>query len=253
MVVDEFQLDKFHLQDAQYVVPYHYLPMLEGDSIKVHQALPWGLEYLTYMSHVVELIKAEQPSSLLDIGCGDGRLETMLHGSIPMMKGIDLSERAIAFARAFNPDIAFESVDVSAIDDRFDAITLVEVLEHVPDSAISSLVRDAAACLEEHGFLLVTVPTVNLPMNRKHYRHYTLELLTEQLSPTFQIDRHWWVYHTGLASTILTRLLYNRWFALNHRGLRRLIWQLHRRYTYMAGPQNGAHLVALAHKNLGQV
>jgi hypothetical protein len=90
-------------------------------------------------------------------------------------------------------------------------------------------------------------------MNRKHYRHYTLELLAEQLSPVFQIHHHWWVYKSGLTSTILTRLLYNRWFALNHRGLSRIIWQFHRRHTFLAGPNNGAHLVALARKNLDRV
>ena len=242
-------MDKFQVQDALYNMPYHYFPTVDGDAVRLHQALPWGLEYLTYMVHVVELIRMSRPGSLLDVGCGDGRLEHMLRGVVPIMKGIDLSERAIAFARAFNPDIEFEPIDISAIKDKYAAITLIEVLEHVPDSDLTRLVQNVAPCLEQEGFLLVTVPTTNLPLNRKHYRHYTLELLTDTLAPTFRIERHWWVYQLGFKTRILSRLLLNRWFVLNHRGLSRLIWKVHRRYSFFAQPTNGAHLIALAHKN----
>jgi len=49
------------IQDSMYEFPYHYLPSLkEGKVFRLHRHLWWGLDYLTYMSFTVELIRSSE-------------------------------------------------------------------------------------------------------------------------------------------------------------------------------------------------
>jgi len=69
-------MDKFALQDQAYEFPYHHIPYFEpGSGAGIHvRRLRWGLEYLCHLRHLAEVIAGLQVSSVLDVGCGDGRL-----------------------------------------------------------------------------------------------------------------------------------------------------------------------------------
>ena len=94
------------LQDAQYRFPYHYLPRIEGGRFRFHEVLDWGHEYLSYMTHVADVLERIDWESVLDVGCGDGRLPSLLTARFPEKRivGLDYSERAIALASAMVPD-----------------------------------------------------------------------------------------------------------------------------------------------------
>jgi SAM-dependent methyltransferase len=239
---------KFDLQDNLYSFPYHYLPTINEDGvIQLHQHLSWGLEYLTYMTFIVALIKERQPGSLLDVGCGDGRLLSMLRGAISEMRGVDVSQRAIALAQAMNPDLDFVCEDVAEIMEIYQMITLVEVLEHIPDDIMPGFMENIAQRVAPSGQLLVSVPTVNVPLNQKHYRHYNLEQIQAAIDPHFIITQHWWVYRRGnLIEWLSRRLLCNGLFVLNQRHLSALIWRWHKRLNYLGSEKNGGHLIVLA-------
>lgn len=239
---------KFDIQDDLYTFPYHYLPTLGDDGVvRLHRQLAWGLEYLTYMTFAAQMIQSRQVDSLLDVGCGDGRLLHMLRGYIPRLSGVDLSPRAIALAQALNPDLDFRCADVAQIQTQYGMISLIEVLEHIPGESMAGFLHSVAQRLTASGQLLVSVPTVNVPLNPKHYRHYDLPLLQTTLAPHFEIVQHWWLYRRGNLSEWLTRrLLCNSVYALNQPHLTTLIWRWHRRKNYFGNAGNGAHLVALA-------
>lgn len=239
---------KFDLQDDLYAFPYHYLPTLDADgAIRLHRQLAWGLEYLTYMTFVAKLVQTQGVESLLDVGCGDGRLLHMLRGQVPRLSGVDLSPRAIVLAQALNPDLDFLCADVAQIQDRYAMVSLIEVLEHIPDEPMADFLTSVAQRLDAAGQLLVSVPTVNVPLNPKHYRHYDLPMLQTTLSPHFEIAQHWWLYRQGnLSEWLARRLLCNSVYTLNQSRLTALIWRWHRRKNYFAEAGNGAHLVALA-------
>lgn len=238
---------KFALQEQEYEFPYHYLPRIEdGNSILLHRYLEWGLDYMTYMRFVVDLIRQSSPKSLCDVGCGDGRLLNMIESFVPDSVGIDVSKRAISLARAFNPSIEIVHGDVSELSRTFQWITLIEVLEHIPDAEMAGFVANVSRIMDPGGYLLITVPTVNVPLHPKHYRHYNLEILKATLQSRFQIEQHWWLYKTGLLEKVLRNLLVNRVFVLNLSLARRLIWQIHKRLGYTANTSNGAHLVCIA-------
>jgi len=238
---------KFHIQNTLYEFPYHYLPQLgEGKIPHLHRHLAWGLDYLTYISFVVSLIRELSPQSLLDIGCGDGRLISLVKSFVPKIVGVDISRQAIAFARAFNPDVEFYCVDIAKMSGVYELVTLIEVLEHIPDKEMEVFIQNVARLVKEDGHLLVTVPTVNVPLNKKHYRHYSFELLRSTLEPHFEIEKHWWLYRQGYLERLLRSFMVNRFYVLNWEPLLALIWRIHKRKTYFADASTGVHLLCLA-------
>lgn len=237
------------IQEELYKFPYHYLPTLERAEVpRVHRSLTWGLDYLTYTSFVVDQVGRIAPQSLLDVGCGDGRLINLIKSTVPEVLGVDVSERAIGFARAFNPAVQFKCADIADLSGAYELVTLVEVLEHIPDEQVRGFVRDAARLTQVGGWLLATVPTVNVPVNRKHYRHYDLRLLEATLAPYFEISEHWWLYRQSLLGRWLRALVVNRVYVLNCSPILALIWRIHRSYAYSADASTGTRLVVLARR-----
>src|SRR5438552_7873234 len=90
-------------QEAEYAFPYHHLPQIAPFSISRH--LFWGHAYASYVEKVLQLLSKQPFESLIDIGCGDGKLllEISKRFRGKRLVGTDMSERALAFARAFAP------------------------------------------------------------------------------------------------------------------------------------------------------
>ncbi len=237
--------DKFLTQSEAYTFPYHYLADVSLDGIiSIYRQLAWGLEYMTYMTWVRDQILHVNPRNLLDVGCGDGRLRTLLAAWTGRYVGVDLAEQAIAFARAFNPDAEFVIGPVAEISGAFDVVACVEVLEHIPDQDLTGFVAGLREKVSSRGRLLVSVPTTARPVNPKHYRHYTLPLLREHLSPDFDVVSHAYLFQCGWQTNLLNRLLSNRRFILHWPRLRQWIWKVHSAKYFYAQPANGAHLAA---------
>jgi len=238
---------KYKLQDSQYSFPYHYLPSLDKKSVfRPYPKMSWGLKYITYISFMTELIFALKPKSLIDIGCGDGRLIQIVKKSVPSITGIDLSKRAVAFAKAFNPEIEILCGDITELSQKYEMVTLVEVLEHIPEDKLEVFMRDVARLVLGEGYLLITVPTINVPLIKKHYRHYDLKMLENCIKPYFIIDKSWWLYRKGIPEKIIRFLIYNKFYILNFYPLLRILWNLHKKITYFADAETGENLVCLA-------
>ena len=239
---------QFRIQAGRYEFPYHYLPTLDSSgAVAIHRFLSWGLDYLTYMTFVVDVITERlKAHSVLDIGCGDGRLISMLQGKVPRLVGVDPVRQAILFAKAFNPNAEFFIGDVSQVSGEFQVTALVEVLEHIPDEDCSEFVAEVATKTSPHGRLVASVPTTNVPVSRKHHRHYDLKTLSAHLAPSFTIEHHWYVTKHGIRWRLWNRLLQNQVGIILPGFWRRMVWSLHRRHTFMADRGSGGHLVIVA-------
>ena len=126
-------MDKFEIQDLQYSsFPYHYIPHFDSNGIaRISRVLEWGWDYLTYMTFIKSLIENELAvETILDVGCGDGYLINSLR-RYKLKKGIDISNKAIQFAKAFSNDAIFEVMDVADETNQFDLVMLIEVIEHI--------------------------------------------------------------------------------------------------------------------------
>lgn len=90
------------------------------------------------------LLAREQPQSLIDIGCGSGRLFNLyLQQRIPLVIGVDISAQALALARERFPQIPTHQErleDLTFAANQFDMAICNRVLQHVPPHAIQPVV-----------------------------------------------------------------------------------------------------------------
>jgi ubiquinone/menaquinone biosynthesis C-methylase UbiE len=108
-----------------------------------------------------ELMVQAEPSSLLDVGCGEGVLVQRWAQSLPETRfvGIDLVEESIqgGWAEHEAPNLEYRTMPAENLpfaDHEFGVATAIEVLEHVPDP--EHTLAEMARCAERH--LLVSVP-----------------------------------------------------------------------------------------------
>lgn len=96
--------------------------------------------------------------SILDIGCGTGLFLHLAQQAGFRARGIELSESAVAYARAiYGLDVHHGTLENAELpEESFDIITMWHVLEHLPDP-VEALQRVARA-LSPGGLLLAAVP-----------------------------------------------------------------------------------------------
>lgn len=247
-MIEPTEREKFEIQNAQYEFPYHYIPHINGRGVpSLSRRLVWGFDYLCYQKHLYERVMALRPSSVLEVGCGDGYFIGSLPQSIPVRVGVDLSQRAIAFAKAFHPDCRFYAKDVNELDEKFDVVAAIEVLEHIPEDVLPEFLRSLASKTAKDGIVVISVPTVVLPLNKKHYRHYTLSLLIDQLQKSncgLRIVKHEYVYSEPWWFKIFSKMFDNRIFSLEVKPFMARAWKSIWRKYRIAEERNGFHLVA---------
>lgn len=240
---------KFTIQDEQYSFPYHHIPHLIDDHTpSLCRRMDWGLEYLCYQLHIREKVVAMNVNSVLEVGCGDGHFLGSLPSDIKLKAGIDLSERAVAFAKALHPHCKFMTTELHNLKERYDVIAAIEVLEHIPEADIGAFFKDVNERLNENGRFIVSVPTTVIPLNKKHYRHYTLELLSADLRASntgMGIVEHEYVYSEPFWLKHLQRLQRNRFFHLEIKALMRVVWRIIWNRYRVADKKDGFHLVAV--------
>lgn len=109
-----------------------------------------------------ELFELAAPSSVLDVGCGEG---VLVHrwaqrlGEERRVVGIDLEEESIqaGWAERQAPNLEYrimEAANLPFATGEFDLASAIEVLEHVPDP--EHTLAEMARCAQRH--LLVSVP-----------------------------------------------------------------------------------------------
>lgn len=237
---------------AKYSFPYHHLAEIRGDNWKTHRHLYWGYEYLGYLNAVIGEVTSRSPRRLLEVGCGDGRLiAELLNAGLSGITGIDTDERAVLFAKAFNfgQDVSIHAGDVRQLEaGDFDGAVAMEVLEHIPESELPSIVKAIWERTEPAAFLVITVPTTNVPVTSAHFRHYDLELLKRHLEPFFQIKEFQFLHKPGRVEKLLRKLAMNRLFVLNETRLLRMVSRAYRSVALAADSSNGSHLLAVAHR-----
>ncbi|NCC85476.1 MAG: methyltransferase domain-containing protein [Clostridia bacterium] len=126
-------------QELEYWFPYHYVSVMPTDGFQGHYVDTWGVNYISTIEFILEQISKHPASSVVDVGCGDGRLTREIKLAFPECHafGIDYSPRAIKLAQAMNqdiPDLNFIALDITAecLERKFDTAILMEVFEHVP-------------------------------------------------------------------------------------------------------------------------
>lgn len=123
---------------------------------------------------------------LLDAGCGTGALLTELQQQARHVVGLDLEPLALRYARQ-RGEFALVQARLEALPFRsntFDAITALDVLEHLPDDRPA--LRELRRVLKPDGVLIITVPAYRFLWSKHdialhHYRRYTARELRARL------------------------------------------------------------------------
>jgi len=110
--------------------------------------------------------------SVLDIGCGLGRLSRPLAKHFGEVHGVDISQTMIAEARKLNADVPNlhfhhgSGNDLKGFEDRsFDAVFSYIVFQHLPDEIVLNYLSEIARVLRPGGQAFV-----HIPYGRSHER-----------------------------------------------------------------------------------
>lgn len=148
---DTAELDKFNRLADQWWDP-------EGEFKTLHVINSLRLEY------VIERAGPLQDRAVVDVGCGGGILSESMARAGAAVTGLDLAEDALAAARAHaegeNVAVDYRAQSVESLADeapgRFDLVTCMEMLEHVPDPA-AVIAACAGLCRPGGHVLLSTI------------------------------------------------------------------------------------------------
>ena len=154
--------------------------------------------YMTRVKIVLEQLPDDVSNiEILDIGCGDGRTTYELAKYAKRVVGIDPVERAIDFAKILGKreNVEYYVMDAENLDffedAQFDAVTCLEVIEHIPPENISITLKGLRRILKPRGVFIIS--TLNgarrKQPNPHHYNEYTIEEVKEIVKPYFEVEK----------------------------------------------------------------
>ncbi len=144
-----------------------------------------GRDQNFYMKYVLpQYIDFIKPTDkIIDLGCGTGNLLKALHQKgFNNLWGVELSEMEYKIASQENPHAHIFKNDLSSFlittKENFDAILLIDVLEHIKKDNILTLLELIHSKLNHKGRLILKVPNADSPIfaSPSRYGDFTHEI-----------------------------------------------------------------------------
>jgi ubiquinone/menaquinone biosynthesis C-methylase UbiE len=165
---------------------YYYDAMLHGSAVQ---------RFWHRQKFIAVASRLQDGDKVLDLGCGPGSFLSVLGETRPNIEaiGLDIASSQIEFAMKaiaprFNGRIQFQQHDASDIhlpfpDHSFDAITSIEVIEHIHPYIAYKMLEESKRLLRPGGRILVTTP---------NYRSIwpLIELGLQKVSPVKYHEQH---------------------------------------------------------------
>jgi 2-polyprenyl-3-methyl-5-hydroxy-6-metoxy-1,4-benzoquinol methylase len=138
------------IEDSLYVALEDYF---RGDTSVIRQ------RQMAYIPYVQNVVTSEKP--LLDVGCGRGEWLSVLHEAGIPARGIDSNSACIDDCRRLHLDVELadlvEYLD-SLPENSLGAVTMFQVMEHLPFNALLNTFRAILRVLKPGGVLIGEVP-----------------------------------------------------------------------------------------------
>jgi 2-polyprenyl-6-hydroxyphenyl methylase/3-demethylubiquinone-9 3-methyltransferase len=143
---DQAELEKFSALAARWWDP-------DSDFKPLHAINPLRLDWIR------QAVGSLAGKRILDVGCGGGILAESMAAEGAEVTGIDLAEKSLKVARLHGLEsgikVEYRAVPVESLAEeqpsRYDVVTCMEMLEHVPDPA--SVVRACATLVQPGGWV----------------------------------------------------------------------------------------------------
>ncbi|MDH3759997.1 MAG: bifunctional 2-polyprenyl-6-hydroxyphenol methylase/3-demethylubiquinol 3-O-methyltransferase UbiG [Gammaproteobacteria bacterium] len=128
----------------------------ESEFKPLHDINPLRIDYIDKQASGIA------GKNILDVGCGGGILAEALAQKGAQVTGIDMADLSLKVAKLhlheskLDVDYQLSTVEAFAEDnaERFDVVTCLEMLEHVPDPA--SIIESASRLLKPDGVLILS-------------------------------------------------------------------------------------------------
>ena len=135
-------------------------PAFKGEGIA---ELPpeWNEENL---ERILKFCRDKIQGRVLDVGCGDGffTAQILKRFNLKNIYGLDISQKAVDFARFKHPEIKFQQSALNHIPEEtnsIDSITMIEVIEHLVD--IEGTLKELFRVMKPGGILLIATTDFN--------------------------------------------------------------------------------------------
>ena len=235
------------IQDTEYDIPYHYIPVIEGN-ISISYGWNFGLKYVTILRYLLKKLDSMDFNTLIDVGCGDGRLLREISNRFPeaSVRGVDYSERAIALAQALNPGLQYSCLDIASGGKdvgTFDIVTLIEVYEHIKPDLCVDFVQGLAALSQTGKRIIVSVPHINTPLNKKHFRHFELDTLVHEFSQYYEVSNVEFLHKRNWLESLISTLMVNKFFYLSNKRMMKLLLRIYERFCIVADESNCSRMI----------
>ena len=243
---------KDKIQEEQYSFPYHYLVEIKDESLDFKK-FTYGFEYFSYLNLIKNRIIGLKPNSIIDIGCGDGKLiyelckDSNFYKSVQRIIGIDKDKRAISFAQAFNRYEKVKFISENLLDyqnESFDVGILMEVIEHLPDKDLKNLIDKLSELISINGLVFVSVPSKNLALQPKHYHHYDKDDLIALFKNKFNLEVLFYLYHENFINRLIKKI-YMIFDLLGFNKFKKKLFSLYKRKFIYSSESKCLHILAI--------
>lgn len=111
------------------------------------------------LSFIKDYIK--EKAAVLDVGCGNGRLLTLIDDKPIDYTGIDVSQKLISIAQKTYPNKKFDVGTIHSLpykDNTFDTTISIAVLHHIPGQELRERsIKEIARVTKKGGIIIITV------------------------------------------------------------------------------------------------
>lgn len=131
-------------------------------------------------------------------------------------------------------------------------------MEHIPPAKVNSFAKSLSGCVKLGGVLVISGPSSNMPVTKKHYQHFTPKEVIDIFSP--------WCELLEIKGHILAK----QWFSWNRKiSLVRNIWYFKHRIPFanyimksiemnfekirLCSAEDGVNIVAVFRRNKVQL
>ena len=112
-------------------------------------------------AQIVSKYLKERPGKVLDIGCGKGFITSFISQVSDSSVGVEPNIHSLTVTRKRVKQADFLHATIEYLpfrDHSFDAVCLLEILEHLPEESLSEGIKETNRVLRTGGTLLISVP-----------------------------------------------------------------------------------------------